>query len=156
VCDPTEIGSGSGSKRSNPDSVENGDEVTGGSQRPEGRKAANRNSKQKASNTVVEMVSTHFKDYNTTNNDSAQSLKGLVDLVGDKISLSKEAVRIRDDPDKVKSKASMKKADAIQSIADGFKMRAEAKMRKQEIKQAKYEASENYIIKFIAHAILST
>jgi len=27
----------------------------------------------------------------------------------------------------------MKKADAIQSIADGFKMRGEAKLRKQEI-----------------------
>ena len=62
VCDPTATGSGSGSKRSNPDSVEHGDEVAGGSERPEGRKAAKRKSKQKASNTVVEMVITHFKD----------------------------------------------------------------------------------------------
>ena len=81
------------------------------------------------------MVTTHFEDYNATNNDSAQSLKGLVDLVGDKIAVAKEAVRIRDDRDKVKSEASMKKADAIQSIADGFKKRVEAKLRKYEIKE---------------------
>jgi len=61
--------------------------------------------------------------------------------VGDKVAVAKEAVRIRDDLDKVKSEASMKKVDAIQSIADSFKMMAEAKLRKQEIKQAKYEDS---------------
>jgi len=139
VCDPTEIGSGS--KRSNPDSVEDGDEVAGGSERPEGRKAAKRKSKQKASNTVVEMVTTHFKDYNATNNDYAQSLKGLVEFMGDKVAVAKEAVRIRDDRDKIKSDVSMKKADAIKSIADGFKIRAEAKLRKASNKKAKYEDS---------------
>jgi len=38
------------------------------------------------------MVTTHFKDYNATNNDYVQSLKGVVDLVGDKVAVAKEAV----------------------------------------------------------------
>ena len=43
ICDPTETGSGS--KRSNLDNVEEGNEVAGGSERPEGRKVAKRKSK---------------------------------------------------------------------------------------------------------------
>jgi len=37
ICDPTETGSGL--KRSKPNNVEGSDEVAGGSERPEGRKA---------------------------------------------------------------------------------------------------------------------
>jgi len=40
ICDPTETVSGS--RGSNPDNVEEGDEVAGGSEQPEGRKAAKR------------------------------------------------------------------------------------------------------------------
>jgi len=113
----------------------------GGSEWPEGRKATKRKSKKKASNTVVEMVTTHFKDYNITNNDSNQALKGLVELVGDKVVVAKQTVRLRDDRDKIKSDAAMKRVDAIKTIADASMMRVEAKLRKQPIKEAKYEHS---------------
>jgi len=45
-------------KRSNPDTEEAGHEGVGGSQRPEGRKATKRRLKEKAKNTVVDLVTT--------------------------------------------------------------------------------------------------
>ena len=87
------------------------------------------------------MVTIHFKDYNTSNNDSNEILKGLVNLVGDKVVVAKEAVRLWVDRDKIKTDAAMKRVDAIKTIADASMMRVEARLRKQPIKEAKYEDS---------------
>ena len=49
----------------------------GGNERPRERKATKRNGKQKANNTIVEMVITHFKDYSNNNNEMKEVLTGL-------------------------------------------------------------------------------
>ena len=61
ICDPPKSGSGS-SKRSHLDTEEAGGEGAGGSERPEGRKAAKRRLKQKADTTVVDLVTTKLQD----------------------------------------------------------------------------------------------
>ena len=126
------------SKRSNLDSVEEGE---GGSEGLEGRKAAKRKSRQNANNIVVEMVTTHFKEDRATKNDSKEVLKGLVTTLGDKVSVAKEAVRAKDDHEKKKTNVAMMKADAIKTIANAAKMKAELKLRKQAVKEARYEDS---------------
>ena len=65
----------------------------------------------------------------------------MVDLVGDKVAVAKGAVRLRDDYDKIRTDAAVKRVNAIKTIADASKMRAEAKLRKQAIKETKYEDS---------------
>jgi len=139
IADPTQTGSGS--KRSNPDNVEEGEEGEGGNERLEGRKAVKRKSKQKANNTVVEMVTTHFKEDRATKSDKQEMLKGLVSTLGDKVAIAKDASRARDDHEKKKSNVAMMKADAMKTIADFAKMKAELKLRKQAIKEARYEDS---------------
>ena len=67
------------------------------------------------------MVTTHFKEYSTNKNDTKKVLKGLVSLVGDKIALGKEVVRLRDDHEKKKVDPTMMKADAIKMIADALR-----------------------------------
>ena len=69
----------------------------------------------------MEMVTTHFKEYSTNKNDTKKVLKGLVSLVGDKIALGKEVVRLRDDHEKKKVDPTMMKADAIKMIADALR-----------------------------------
>ena len=86
------------------------------------------------------MITTHLKDYNTRNNDANEVLKGLVDLVGEKVVVAKKAVRLSSDRDKIKTDAALKRANAIKTIADASKIRAEGKLRKQTIKEAKYES----------------
>jgi len=66
-------------------------------------------------------------------------LKGLVDLVGDKVVVSKEAIQLRDDRDKIKTKTVMKRVDAKKTIVNASKMWVETKSRKLAIKEAKYE-----------------
>jgi len=139
IANPTQTGSGS--KRSNPDNVEEGEEGEGGNERPEGRKAAKRKSRQKANKTVVEMVTTHFKEDRATKSDKQEMLKGLVSTLGDKVAIAKDAIRARDDYEKKKSDAAMMKADAMKTIADSAKMKAELKLRKQAMTEARYEDS---------------
>jgi len=103
---------GLGLKRSNIDSVEGGDEGVGGSERPQERKA-----KQKANNTIMELVTIHFKDYSIGNNETKQVSKGLVTLVGDKVAVAKEAICIMDDHEKIKVEETMMKVDATKTEA---------------------------------------
>ena len=74
ICDPPKSGSGS-SKRSKPGSEEAGEEGVGGSERPEGRKAAKRRMKQKANSTVVDLVTTHLNDMRSGNADMNEMFK---------------------------------------------------------------------------------
>ena len=139
IMDPTQTRSES--KRSNLDNVEKGEEGEGGNERPQGKKVTKRKSKQKANNTVVEIVTTHFKEDWATKNDPKEVLKGLVTLVRNKVVVTKEVVRARDDHEKKKTDVAMMKADAIKTIADAAKMKAELKLRTQAVKEARYEDS---------------
>jgi len=63
-CDLAKLGS---LKRFNPDSEEQGDEGMGVSGRPEGRKAVQRKGREKPNNTIVDLVTNHFKELSTNN-----------------------------------------------------------------------------------------
>ena len=71
ICDPPKSRLGS-SKRSKPDTEEAEDEDVGG---PEGQKAAKRRMKQKANNTVVDLVTTELKEIKTAIIDMNEMLK---------------------------------------------------------------------------------
>jgi len=77
ICDVSKSGSGS-SKRSNPDTQEAGDEGTGGSERPEGQKVAKRRLKEKANNTIIDLVTTQLKDIKSANTDMNEILKDFI------------------------------------------------------------------------------
>ena len=64
----------------------------GGSDQPNRRKAAKRKEKEKANNTVVELVTSHFKEFSTTNNEISQMFKDLVTIVGEKAIAAKDVV----------------------------------------------------------------
>jgi len=57
------------------------------------------------------------------------------------VAIAKDAIRVRDDHEKKKSDVAMMKANAMQTIVDSAKMKAEMKLRKQAIKEARYEDS---------------
>ena len=77
-------------KKSNPNREKPGGEGVGGSGRLEGRKVSKRRGKEKDKNTIVELVTGHFKEFNTTNNEMTQIVKDLVTVVGAKATIAKE------------------------------------------------------------------
>ena len=77
ICDPLKLVSGS-SKRSNPNTEEVQDEGVGGSERPEGRKAAKRWLKEKVNDTTVDLVTTQLKELNNSNSDISQIFKDFI------------------------------------------------------------------------------
>jgi len=68
------------------------------------------------------MVTTHFKNYNTNNNEMKEALKGLLNLVGDRAIVAKKVVHLRDDQKKIKAEAAKMKVNAS-------KMKVELKLR---------------------------
>jgi len=74
ICDPPKSGSGS-SKRSNLDTEEVGDEGVGWSERPEGRKAAKRRLKERASNALVDVVTNQMSALNSRNTEAIEAFK---------------------------------------------------------------------------------
>ena len=74
ICDPPKSGSGS-SKRSNLDTEEVGDEGVGRSERPEGRKAAKRRLKERASNALVDVVTNQMSALNSRNTEAIEAFK---------------------------------------------------------------------------------
>jgi len=77
--DPPKSGSRS-SKRSNPDTKEAGDEGVSGSERPEGRKATNIRLKEKANNTVVDLITTQLKELKSANTDMNEIFKSFITI----------------------------------------------------------------------------
>ena len=89
----------------------------------------------------MEMVTTYFKEDRATKSDKQEMLKGLVTTLGDKVAVAKDAIRVRNDHEKKKSDVAMMKADAMKTIADDSKKKAELKLKKQAMKEARYEDS---------------
>ena len=79
ICDPPKSGSGS-SKRSHPNTEEARKEGAGGSERPEGRKAMKRRLKQKAYNTVVDLVTTQLQDLSNNSSGTSEMFKDFITL----------------------------------------------------------------------------
>ena len=63
---------------------EPGDEGVNGSTRSDGRKATKRRAKEKANDIVVELVTSHFKDFGTISSDLSKMFKDLVTVAGKK------------------------------------------------------------------------
>ena len=76
----------------------------------------------------MEIMTTHFKDYYTNNNEMKKVLKC---LVNDTFAVAEEAFRLRDDREKIKANAAKMKDNAT-------KIKVELKLRKQLIKEVKY------------------
>ena len=74
TCDPPNLGLGS-SKRSNFEAEDARDESVGESERPKGRKAAKRRLKEKANNTIVDLVTTQLQELSSSNSDMSQIFK---------------------------------------------------------------------------------
>lgn len=74
IYDPTKSRVGS-LKRSNPNSKVLGDEAMGRSECPEASKVVKRKGKEKSNNTVVELVTSHFKKFSITNIEMTKSSK---------------------------------------------------------------------------------
>ena len=53
--------------------------------------------KQKANNTIVELVTSQFKEFNTSNSDVSQMFKDLIIVVSEKTKTAKEVVNIRNE-----------------------------------------------------------
>ena len=56
-----------------------------------------RKGKEKANNTVVELVTSHFKEFSTTNNDMIKIIKDFITVVGKKATTVKDAICLRDE-----------------------------------------------------------
>jgi len=77
ICDPPKSGSRL-SKRSNPDTEEAEDEGVGGSERPDGWKVAKRRMKEKANNTIVDLVTTELKEIKSANTNMNEMFKDFI------------------------------------------------------------------------------
>ena len=77
ICDLPKSGSGS-SKRFNLDTEETENEGVGGSERPEGRKAAKRRMKNMANNAAVDRVTTELQQIKSVNNDMNDMFKDFI------------------------------------------------------------------------------
>ena len=100
ICDPPKSGSGS-SKRSHPDTEEAGEEAAGGSERPEGRKAAKRRLKQKANTPVADLVTTKLQDLSTNSSKMNEMFKDYMTLAREekaqKTMMREEKLRVQGD-----------------------------------------------------------
>ena len=63
---------------SNPDTEEVEDKGVGGSERPEGQKAAKRRLEEKANNTNIDLVTTQLQELNSSNTDMNQISKDFI------------------------------------------------------------------------------
>ena len=64
---------------------------------PMGRKAAKKKGKEKANNTVVRLVTSHFKKFGTNDIEKAQIVEDSMTILGEKATTTKDVIRIRDD-----------------------------------------------------------
>ena len=100
ICDPPKSGSGS-TKRSNPDTEEAGDEAVGGSERPEGRKAAKRRLKERVKNSVVDAITDQMSIINSRNAVATDAFTKLCDKAmeekAQKMMMREQKLRVQED-----------------------------------------------------------